>query len=123
MRIEAGVGDLVQRIGDDQAQVGYSVAGQSGGRVMPSAIHIVHMEEMRSTRFLVWPQNKWLLFVNILATKPLRLFLGLSLKTKVDGLVIWVSKSPRCFLGLSLKTRGRRFVGLHLKIDEQMKMV
>jgi hypothetical protein len=27
MRIEAGVGDLVRRIGDDQAQVGYSVAG------------------------------------------------------------------------------------------------
>jgi hypothetical protein len=31
MRIEAGVGDLVQRIGDDHAQVRYSVAGRSGG--------------------------------------------------------------------------------------------
>jgi hypothetical protein len=58
MRIEAGVGDLVQRIRDDQAQVGYSVAGQSGGRVMPSAIYIIHMEETRSTCFLVWPQNQ-----------------------------------------------------------------
>jgi hypothetical protein len=27
MRIMAGVGDLVQRIGDGQAQVGYSVVG------------------------------------------------------------------------------------------------
>jgi hypothetical protein len=27
MRIVAGVGDLVQRIGDAQAQVGYSVVG------------------------------------------------------------------------------------------------
>jgi hypothetical protein len=33
MRIVAGVGDLVQRIRDDEAQVGYSVAGRSGGRV------------------------------------------------------------------------------------------
>jgi hypothetical protein len=30
MRIEAGVGDLVRRIGDTQAQVGYSVARRSG---------------------------------------------------------------------------------------------
>jgi hypothetical protein len=27
MRIETGVGDLIQRTGDDQAQVRYSVAG------------------------------------------------------------------------------------------------
>jgi hypothetical protein len=26
-RIEAGVGDLMRRIGDDQTQVGYSMAG------------------------------------------------------------------------------------------------
>jgi hypothetical protein len=32
MRIEAGVGDLVQRTGDGQAQVRYSVAGQSRDR-------------------------------------------------------------------------------------------
>jgi hypothetical protein len=51
MRIEAGVGDLVQRIGDDQTQVGYSVAGRSGGRVTACAIYIIHMEEMRSTSF------------------------------------------------------------------------
>jgi hypothetical protein len=51
--IEAGVGDLVWRIGDDQVQVGYSRAGRSGGRVMPCAICIVHMEETRNVGFLV----------------------------------------------------------------------
>jgi hypothetical protein len=49
--IEAGVGDLVRRIGDDQAQVGSSVGGRSVGQVTPCAIHIVHMEEMRSMGF------------------------------------------------------------------------
>jgi hypothetical protein len=53
MRIEAGVGDLVQRIRDDQAQVGYSVTGRSGGWVMPCAIHIIHVEEMRCAGFPV----------------------------------------------------------------------
>jgi hypothetical protein len=53
MMIEVGVGDLVRRIGDDQVQVGYSVVGRSGGRVTPYAIHIIHVEETRSTCFLV----------------------------------------------------------------------
>jgi hypothetical protein len=53
MRIEVGVRDLVQRIRDDQAQVRYSVAGRSGGRVTPCVIRIVHVEETRSTDFLV----------------------------------------------------------------------
>jgi hypothetical protein len=44
------IGDLVQRIRDDQA---YSMAGRSGGRMMPCAIHIVHMEETRSVGFLI----------------------------------------------------------------------
>jgi hypothetical protein len=52
-RTKAGVGDLVRRIKDDQAQVGYSVAGQSGGQVAPCAIRIIHMEEMRSASFPV----------------------------------------------------------------------
>jgi hypothetical protein len=51
-RIEAGVGNLVWRIGDDQAQVGYSVAGRSGGRVTSCAIRIVHVDEMISVGFL-----------------------------------------------------------------------
>jgi hypothetical protein len=53
MMIEAGVGDLVQRIEDDQAQVGYSMTGRSEGRVTSCKICIVHMEEMRSAGFLV----------------------------------------------------------------------
>jgi hypothetical protein len=52
-RIEAGVGDLVQRIGDDQAQVGYSMVGRSRGHVMLCVTPIIHVEEMRSTSFSV----------------------------------------------------------------------
>jgi hypothetical protein len=73
-------------------------------------------------------------FLMGLASKPLRQFLGIGLKTKVDslvvwhqnhrdGLVIWASKSPRWFLGLGFKTNGRRFVGLRLKTNEWMKTV
>jgi hypothetical protein len=42
MRIIAGVGDLVQRTEDGQAQVGYAVTGRSGGRVMSCAVYTVH---------------------------------------------------------------------------------
>jgi hypothetical protein len=34
----------MQRIGDSQAQVGYSVAGGSGGRVTPCAVCTMHKE-------------------------------------------------------------------------------
>jgi hypothetical protein len=52
MRIEARVGDLVQRTGDGQAQVRYSVAGRSRGRVTLCAVCTMH-KEMRSVSFLV----------------------------------------------------------------------
>jgi hypothetical protein len=52
MRIEAGVGDLMQRIVDGQAQVGYSMAGRSRGRVMLCVVCTVH-NETRSVGFLV----------------------------------------------------------------------
>jgi hypothetical protein len=55
-RIVTGVGDLVQRIRDSQAQVGYSVVGRSRGLVTLCAVYTVH-KEMRSAGFLVWPQN------------------------------------------------------------------
>jgi hypothetical protein len=42
---------------DGQAQVGYSVAGRSEGRVMPCVVCTMNME-MRSTSFLVEPQNQ-----------------------------------------------------------------
>jgi hypothetical protein len=56
-RIEAGVGDLVQRTGDGQAQVGYSMAGRSRGQVTLYVVCTVH-KEMRSAVFLVQPQNQ-----------------------------------------------------------------
>jgi hypothetical protein len=67
------------------------------------------------------PQNQGQLFVSSLALKPLRRFLGLSLKTKVDGLVIWASKSPRRFLDLCLKIMLEevcRFVSQNRWADE-----
>jgi hypothetical protein len=57
MRIEAGVGDLVQRTEDDQAQVGYSVVGQSRCWVMLCVVCTVH-KETRSACFLIYPQNQ-----------------------------------------------------------------
>jgi hypothetical protein len=56
MRIMVRVGDLVWRTGDDQAQVGYSMAKRSGGRVMLCAVCTMHAE-MKSASFLVEPQN------------------------------------------------------------------
>jgi hypothetical protein len=53
MRIEARVGDLVRRIGDDQEQVRYSVVGQSGRRMTSCVIYIVHVEDTRSMGFPV----------------------------------------------------------------------
>jgi hypothetical protein len=74
------------------AQVEYSVAGWSRGRVALRAVCTGHMET-RSAGFLVEPQNQ--------AGGG---FPGLGLKTGSSGLVIWASKSPRRFLGLGLKT-------------------
>jgi hypothetical protein len=66
------------------AQVRYSVAGRSRGRVAPCAVCNVHME-MRCTGFLVEPQNQGRRFVSGLASKPLgRFLIGLSLKTDGD---------------------------------------
>jgi hypothetical protein len=68
------------------AQVEYSVARRSRGQVAPCAVCIVHVE-MRSTSFLVEPQNQGRQFISGLASKPLEQFLiGLGLKTDVDGL-------------------------------------
>jgi hypothetical protein len=55
--IEAGVEDLMQRTKNGQAQVEYSVAGRSRGRVMLCMVYTVH-KETRSACFLVWPQNQ-----------------------------------------------------------------
>jgi hypothetical protein len=57
MRIEAGVGDLVHRIGDGQTHIGYSVVVRSRGSATLCAVCTVH-KEMRLAGFLVWPQNQ-----------------------------------------------------------------
>jgi hypothetical protein len=51
------------------AQVGYSVAGQSRGRVAPCVVCTWHVET-RSAGFLVKPQNLGQQFVSGLAAKP-----------------------------------------------------
>jgi hypothetical protein len=65
------------------AQVGYSVAGWSRGRVPPCAVCTWHVE-IRSAGFLVEPQNQ-----------GGGEFSDLGLKIGSSGLVIWTSKSPR----------------------------
>jgi hypothetical protein len=87
------------------AQVGYSVAGQSRGRVAPCAVCSWHVET-RSAGFLVEPQNQ-----------GGGGFLSLCLKTNSSGLVIWASKSPRRFLGLGLKTKWASVCRLRHKTD------
>jgi hypothetical protein len=72
MRIVVGVGDLVQRTGDDRTGR-YLVAGLSRCRVALCAVCTVHVE-MRSACFLVEPQNQGRRFVSDLALKPLRQF-------------------------------------------------
>jgi hypothetical protein len=87
------------------AQVGYSVAGRSRGRVAPCAVCTWHVET-RSMSFLVEPQNQ-----------GGGGFPGLGLKTGSSGLMIWASKSPRRFLGLGLKTKWASICRLHHKTD------
>jgi hypothetical protein len=57
------------------AQVGYSVAGRSGGRVTSCAVCIVHVK-MRNAGFLVEPQNQGQQFVSSLASNPLGWFVS-----------------------------------------------
>jgi hypothetical protein len=87
------------------AQVGYSVAGMSRGRVVPCVVCTWHVET-RSVSFLVEPQNQ-----------GGGGFPGLGLKTGSFGLVIWASKSPRRSLGLGLKTKWASVCRLPHKTD------
>jgi hypothetical protein len=57
MSIVVGVGDLVQRTRNGQAQVRYAIAKQLRGRVTLYAVFTVH-NETRSASFLLWPQNQ-----------------------------------------------------------------
>jgi hypothetical protein len=64
------------------AQVRYSVAGQSRGRVTLCTVCTVHVET-RSAGFLVEPQNQGRRFISGLASKPLGRFFGLASKPVV----------------------------------------
>jgi hypothetical protein len=86
-------------------QVGYSVAGQSRGRVASCAVCTWHVET-RSAGFLVEPENQGGGGIP-----------GLGLKTGSSGLVFWASKSPRLFLGLGLKTKQASVCRLRHKTD------
>jgi hypothetical protein len=87
------------------AQVRYSVAERSRGRVALCAVCTWHVET-RSAGFLVEPQNQ-----------GGGGFPGLGLKTSSSGLVIWASKSLRRFLGLSLKIKWASVCWLRHKTD------
>jgi hypothetical protein len=92
------------------AQVRYSVAGRSRGRVALCAVCTVHVET-RSAGFLVEPQNQGRWSVSGLALKPLRrFFIGLGLKTDGDGLlVVWPQNHSDGFCWFGLKTGGDGF--------------
>jgi hypothetical protein len=71
-RTVAGVGDLVQTIGD--GHTGRVLDSRAVERsVAPCAVCTWHVET-RSTGFLVEPQNQGQQFVSSLASKPLRWF-------------------------------------------------
>jgi hypothetical protein len=73
--------------------------------VTPCAVCTVHIE-MRSTNFLVEPQNQG------------RGFFGLVLKIGSSGLVICISKSPRQLFGLDIKIKRASICRLCHKTDE-----
>jgi hypothetical protein len=118
------------------AQVGYSVARRSRGRVALCPVCTIHVET-RSTRFLVEPQNQgrrfglkttWTILSDLASKLVVRIFsglasnrwlrfFGLGLKTGSSGEVIWTSKSPRRFLGLGLKIKQVSVCRLRHKID------
>jgi hypothetical protein len=89
------------------AQVGYSIAGRSRGRVAPCAVCTWHVET-RSADFLVEPQNQ-----------GGGGFPGLGLKIGSSCLMIWALKSPRRFLGLSLKNKWASVCRLRHKTDRE----
>jgi hypothetical protein len=92
MRIVVGVRDLVQRISDGQAQVGYLVAGQSRGQVTLCAVCTMH-KRTRSMSFLVLPQNQGRRFLSVWPQNRWLQFLLFGLKTTRSGFLVWASKS------------------------------
>jgi hypothetical protein len=97
------------------AQVGYSVAGWSRGRVVLCAVCTWHVET-RSAGFLVEPQNQGRRFVSGLTSKPFGRFLPVDLKTGGDGFSGLASKPVVGFLVEPQNQGGGGFPDLGLKI-------
>jgi hypothetical protein len=92
MRTEEGVGDLVQRTENGQAQVGYSVVRRSRGQVTLCVVYTVH-KEMRSAGFLVQPQNQGRRFHPVWPQNWWLRFLLFGFKTTRSTFPVWASKS------------------------------
>jgi hypothetical protein len=86
------------------AQVGYSVAGRSRGRVTPCAIYTMHVKT-RSAGFLVEPQNQGRRFVSGLTSKSLGRFFS-----------FWHQNRWRLFSLVWPQNRWLGFPGLGIKI-------
>jgi hypothetical protein len=76
--IKAGIGDLVQRTVDGQAQVEYLMIERLRCRVTLCVVYTVH-KEMRSVSFLVELQNHHWVFRFVPQNRRLR-FVDLSIK-------------------------------------------
>jgi hypothetical protein len=95
-RTVTGVGDLVQRTGDDCTGrvLGGRAVERSGGAVCDLHLHV----ETRSARFLVEPQNQGPRFVSGLVSKPLGRFSP-----------VWPQNRWRRFLTVWPQNMQRRF--------------
>jgi hypothetical protein len=94
----------MQRTEDGQAQVGYSVVRQSGGRVMPGAVCTVH-KKTKSVSFLVEPQNqgRW---VSYFGPQNRQLQFG-HLDIKITATVSWFGPQNQAGDGLSVALQNR----------------
>jgi hypothetical protein len=90
---------LVQRTEDDQAHVGYSVAGRSRGQVTLCVVYTVH-KEMRSADFLVQPLNQGQRFFQI-GPQNQPMWFG-DLAHKITATVSWFVSQNQVDNGLSV---------------------
>jgi hypothetical protein len=128
-RIVAGVGDLMQRIGDGRTDrvLGGRTIGRSGDavcglhRARGAQVSLLSLKTKVNVLSVVWPQNHWDGFSRFgLKTGGVG-FPGLGLKTGSNNLVIWPSKLLRQFLDLGLKTKWAVICRLRLKTGGRMR--
>jgi hypothetical protein len=93
------------------AQVRYSMAQRSKGRVAPCAVCTWHVDS-RSAGFLVEPQNQSRRFVSGLASKPLRRFLSASKPVATVSRGLALKPAATVFAGLASKPVAMVFAGL-----------